>query len=112
MAVHTLFLREHNRLAGRLLEVNPLWDDDTLFHEARRMVAAQIQHVTYREFVPAVLGENLAENLQLTPLASGHFSAYDIDAHPAAIASAASSALSFALAMMPSKFDRYNTVKK
>ena len=112
MALHTLFLREHNRLAGSLLDANPLWDDDTIFQEARRIVSAEIQHITYREFLPAILGENLAENLKLTPQVVGHFQDYDIDAYPGTLEAAASAALSFGVAMLPSKFDRYNTVCK
>ena len=105
--LHTLVVRQHNRLARELARVNPLWDDDTLYHEARRIVVAQLQHVTYREFLPAVLGENLAENLGLTPQQAGRFTDYDIDSHPATLQAAAASALSFSLAMLPAKFETY-----
>ena len=100
------------RLAAKLGRVNNLWDDETLFQEARRLVTAQIQHVTYREFLPAVLGENLAENLQLMPQTAGHFSGYDIDAYPGALEAAASTALSFSLAMLPAKFETFTMVNK
>ena len=110
--LHTLFVRQHNRLAAKLGRVNNLWDDETLFQEARRLVTAQIQHVTYREFLPAVLGENLAENLQLMPQTAGHFSGYDIDAYPGALEAAASTALSFSLAMLPAKFETFTMVNK
>lgn len=108
--LHTLFVRQHNRIANKLAQINALWDDETLFQESRRVVAAQIQQVTYREFLPAVLGENLAENLQLMPLTAGHFLGYDIDAYPGSLEAAASAALSFSLAMLPSKFETFTTV--
>lgn len=108
--LHTLFVRQHNRLATKLARLNSLWDDETLFQETRRLVAAQIQHVTYREFLPAVLGENLAENLQLTPQTVGHFLGYDIDAYPGTLEAAASAALSFSLAMLPAKFETFTMV--
>ncbi len=110
--LHTLFVRQHNRLVAKLAQVNNMWDDETLFQEARRLVTAQIQHVTYREFLPAVLGENLAENLQLTPQTAGHFLGYDIDAYPGALEAAASTALSFSLAMLPAKFETFTMVNK
>jgi len=37
LAMHTLWLREHNRVATHLLAVNPHWDSDTVYHEARKV---------------------------------------------------------------------------
>jgi hypothetical protein len=62
-AMHTLFNREHNRLAGLLAEQNPTWDDDDLYQTARKIVGAEMQSITYREFLPALLGANNARNL-------------------------------------------------
>ena len=41
--IHILFLREHNRVARELKRINPLWDDERLFMEARRILNAEYQ---------------------------------------------------------------------
>jgi hypothetical protein len=55
-AIQTLFAREHNRIVGRLPASLPA---ETRFQIARRVVGAEVQYVTYHEFLPA-LGVRLA----------------------------------------------------
>jgi len=54
--MHTLFVREHNRLAEEFAEQHPQWDGEQIYQKARQIVGAQIQVITYREFLPALLG--------------------------------------------------------
>ena len=63
--MHTLMAREHNRVAKGLAQVNPHWDDEILFQESRRIVIAEIQHITYNEFLPILLGKNVMEKFGL-----------------------------------------------
>ncbi|XP_049627533.1 myeloperoxidase-like [Suncus etruscus] len=55
-SMHTLFVREHNRLAKRLKRLNPRWNGERLYQEARKIVGAMIQIITYRDYLPLVLG--------------------------------------------------------
>lgn len=57
--MHTLFVREHNYQADRIAAargLDPVDDDEEIYQEARRIVVAEIQAITYREFLPALLG--------------------------------------------------------
>ena len=53
-SLHTLWLREHNRLADSLARRHPAAADEDLYQHARRLVAAQLQHITYAEWLPAI----------------------------------------------------------
>lgn len=64
--MHTLFVREHNRLCDELAkkrdrhlkkEIADLGRDEAIFQRARRIVSAIEQAITYEAFIPALLGK-------------------------------------------------------
>ena len=69
--MHTIFLREHNRIARQLGRLNPQWDDERIYQEARKIVGAIAQVITYQEYLPEILGENNLRSLL------GRYTGYD-----------------------------------
>lgn len=57
-AMHTLFAREHNRIADNLSAENPNWSDQQVFTAARKQVTGLVQAITVNEFLPMLLGKN------------------------------------------------------
>ncbi|MDV6034162.1 MAG: peroxidase [Phycisphaera sp. RhM] len=57
-AIQTLFVREHNRLAEEIAATDDSLTDEEIYQRARAIVIAEIQSITYNEFLPALLGNN------------------------------------------------------
>ena len=57
---------------SKLLNINPSWDDETIYQETRKIVVAELQHITYNEFIPILTG-----NKSLKPLNNDYYTAYD-----------------------------------
>ncbi|CAB9518520.1 Peroxidasin homolog [Seminavis robusta] len=60
-ALHALFVREHNRLAAEIKGRYPGSTDEQIYQLARKLVGATLQIITYKEFLPALIG-NRAPN--------------------------------------------------
>ena len=56
ISMHTIWFREHNRIATELLTLNPHWDGDIIYHETRKIVGAMMQHITYQHWLPKIFG--------------------------------------------------------
>ncbi|UYV64081.1 hypothetical protein LAZ67_2006516 [Cordylochernes scorpioides] len=80
-STHVLWTRQHNRIADGLKARNPGWSDDKVFQETRRIIGAQIQMITYGEFLPATLGPDFMRIFNLRVRASG-FTSYDSTTDP------------------------------
>ena len=67
------FAREHNRLVEQLARLNSHWDDGQLYNAARKIVIAQMQHITFREYLPLVLGKDALEKHKIQALDQGFY---------------------------------------
>lgn len=77
-SLHTVFVREHNRWADRIAKMNPQLTDEELYQRARAVVIAEIQSITYNEWLPAIVGNNALPlyrgyNSQVNPNLSNEF---------------------------------------
>lgn len=82
VAVHLLFAREHNRIADILQRLNPHWSDDITFEETRKIVTAELQHITYDEWLPLVIGHEAMKRFSLSSSTQGYSSDYDEEINP------------------------------
>lgn len=72
LALHTLFVREHNYWAEIIKRSNTSLTGDQVYESARVIVGAEMQVITYREFLPLLLG----------PRALPRYSGYKKDVNP------------------------------
>ncbi|XP_063398868.1 peroxidase-like protein [Mytilus trossulus] len=73
---HIIFVREHNRIAKELLDLNSGWNDEKLFQETRKILTGVYQHIVFNEFVTALVGPNYANIISLTSSSKGHQTFY------------------------------------
>lgn len=57
-SLQTVFMREHNRLVDRIATLKPGLTAQEQYNLARKLVGAEIQAITYNEFLPALMGSN------------------------------------------------------
>lgn len=98
-AMHTVWVREHNRIADALLANDPDLTDEQVYQQARQLVIAQIQAVTYNEFLPALLGEQA-----LQP-----YHGYDADVDASIATEFSTAAYRFGHSMLSSELLRQNS---
>lgn len=60
IAIHTLFVREHNRLCEEYKKDNPNMTDEELYQAARHDVIGMLQNITFNEWLP-VMGIKLPD---------------------------------------------------
>lgn len=82
LALHHVWVGAHNRLASKLSSMNSHWSDEKIYQEARRIIGAMFQHITYREFLPIVLGREVVKLFDLELLHNGYYNGYSSAINP------------------------------
>ncbi|MEP3478916.1 MAG: peroxidase family protein [Fuerstiella sp.] len=97
-SMHTIFVREHNRIATELAAQNPDLTDEELYQQARSIVAAELQVITYNEFLPALLGSD----------ALSEYSGYDSSVNPSIANEFSTAAYRFGHSLLSPELVRLN----
>lgn len=97
-SMHTIFVREHNRIATELAEQNPDLTDEELYQQARSIVAAELQVITYNEFLPALLGSD----------ALSQYTGYDSSVNPSIANEFSTAAYRFGHSLLSPELVRLN----
>ncbi|KAI4489483.1 hypothetical protein M0802_011095 [Mischocyttarus mexicanus] len=108
-SIHIAFLRLHNRLATKIGELNPHWRDEKIFQEIRKIIGAIVQHITYREFLPIVLGNEVMKVFDLEVLTKGYYNGYDPSVNPTIANSFSTAAYRFGHSLVQHSFLRFDT---
>lgn len=75
--MHVMFLRMHNKIAMKLNLKNPMWNDERIFQETRKIVVAIQQHMVYNELFPKIFDQNTMMTYGLYSTPRGYNTVYD-----------------------------------
>ncbi|KAF6029143.1 hypothetical protein EB796_012540 [Bugula neritina] len=106
-SLHTLFLREHNRLADLLQPT--LQDDELIYQTTRKIIGAILQRITYNEFLPVVLGPQVMQKYNLNLLQSGRFTGYSNTVDAGILNEFSTAAFRFGHSLVRQTFSRSDT---
>lgn len=101
LALHTIWFREHNRMAKEMGAINPHWDGDTVYHESRKIIGAMMQHITYKHWLPHILGTKGMDML-------GEYKGYDPNVNPTIANVFATAAFRFGHSLINPMIQRLN----
>merc|ERR1711902_464053 len=108
IVLHTMFMREHNRIASELSRLNPRWSDDKIYQEARKINVAEYQHIIFKEWLPIIIGNTFMKSYGLFPRESGFSTDYSDNFDPRINNEFAAAAYRFGHSMVPKTFSSVN----
>src|SRR5688572_29329788 len=57
--IHIVLIRWHNHVEEQLHHLNGHWQGEQLFQETRRIMVATLEHITFNEWLPLLLGPTI-----------------------------------------------------
>ncbi|KAG1687826.1 Chorion peroxidase [Nymphon striatum] len=106
MLLHTMFLREHNRIATEIKKLRSNWNGKKIFEETRRIIGAILQRITYEEYLEKIIGAKMKTRYGLS-LNGG--TAYDKTLDPSIINSFSTVAFRFGHSQISSMFTAHHS---
>lgn len=106
--VHTIFIKEHNRLADRVKTARSQMSDQEIYQLVRKVMIGMWQHVVYNEYIPKYLPRRTIRNFGLRPLTNGVHRGYSSAQDPSISAEFAGAAFRFGHSQTRFDFPRLN----
>lgn len=75
--LNVILLREHNRIADTLSEINPHWEDEKIFDAARTILIGMFQHIAFHELMPVYINETILYENKILYDINGFVDEYD-----------------------------------
>ncbi|KAA0711650.1 Thyroid peroxidase [Triplophysa tibetana] len=101
-ALHTLWVREHNRVAGHLRRLNPHWRSEVVYQETRKIIGALHQIITMRDYIPKIIGQECFDK------SVGEYEGYDASLNPSVSNVFSTAAFRFGHATISASLKRLN----
>ncbi|CAI2355902.1 unnamed protein product [Caenorhabditis sp. 36 PRJEB53466] len=114
LPLHSVFIKEHNRLAAKVKTAQPSWNDEQIYQFVRRIMVAQWQHIVYNEYLPKLLTDKYLTDFNLKPLqpGSGPFTGYNTSMDASLSGEFAASAFRFGHSQSRQDFARQDATNK
>ena len=96
-SMHTVFVREHNRICKELAQHYGIHDDEKIYQIARRIVGAEMQNVVFGQYLEIILGTKIWYDEKISPL---YCSKYDPEYDPSIKNAFATAAFRFGHSMI------------
>lgn len=95
-------------MATELSHINPHWSDEKVYQEARKIIGAFVQHITYREFLPIVLGSEVMRLFDLELQRKSFYKGYSPKVNPNPANAFGAAAFRFGHSLVQDSFMRYD----